>query len=226
MTRAEKYEHIITLRDLYGCSGKRIAELMGCSVKTVYAIINDPDGSKQKTRRERYRGTCVDCGAKTDGSSGYNAPKRCDACTRHHTKIWTQEAVIGAIQKWARLHGKPPASREWMHSDTDGSYPAATSVYGPQAAFPKWADAIEAAGFHRPKAGVYGDRQEWSREKIIGAIVAWTIYHGRPPVMPDWKNVGDENPSSSSVRYYFGSWSNAIETAGFPRPTTGTRRAA
>lgn len=67
---------------------------------------------------------------------------------------WTKETVIKAIQDWAAEHGRPPTSPEWHNASPDGKYPCFRSVYGPEAEgrpFPKWADAIEAAGFPRPR---------------------------------------------------------------------------
>jgi hypothetical protein len=73
------------LRD-EGLFQREIAELLGARRGTVSVWLNDPDLSKQRARRERYRGTCTDCGAPTDGSNGPTKPaKRCKDCAERPT---------------------------------------------------------------------------------------------------------------------------------------------
>lgn len=159
MTRAAK---VATIRCLQRCglTHREIAAEMGWTISTVRNLLFDPDGSKQRARRRRYQGECVDCGAPTDGSNGRAfAPQRCRACNTKHQKDarrWTQGAVIAALQAWAKTHGKPPTSADWIRSGGD-EHPARTTVYASNehytAPFPSWAAAVEAAGFPRPKPG-------------------------------------------------------------------------
>ncbi len=80
MTREEKVVEINRLMDL-GLSAKLIATKWGVSYSTVRNLLADPDGSKQKERRERYRRPCPLCGKKMDGSGGFKARRRyCSDC--------------------------------------------------------------------------------------------------------------------------------------------------
>lgn len=162
MTRQEKYAEIMKLRS-QGWVNQRIANALGLTYSGLRNIINDPDGSKQKARRERYRGTCAECGKHTDGSSGFNAPNLCAHCNGLASRVWTRENIIEAIRSWAAEHGEPPRSRvEWLHACPDGTHPTATSVYrgrdgksNPGAPFATWNEAIEAAGFEPRQIGKY-----------------------------------------------------------------------
>jgi hypothetical protein len=60
----------------------------------------------------------------------------------------------------------------------------------------------------------------WNRESVEAAIQAWAAEHGRPPKQKDTNNEPGL-PSPSSVRDTHGSWANAVEAAGFPRPRRG-----
>jgi hypothetical protein len=66
---------------------------------------------------------------------------------------------------------------------------------------------------------------KWTRERIIEAIQYWAAAHdGKPPTRRDWKAVSADRPSDYQVRRVFPSWADAIEAAGFDKPTRGTRR--
>lgn len=140
---------------------RQIAVELGISRSYANALDLDPDGSKTRVRKDSYGGTCVDCGARTDGSNGASlAPERCGSCSRAKQKAektWTRDAVISAIQRFAVEHGRPPTSIDWIHADPDRGYPNRGSVYrtstNPGCPFANWADAIEAAGFPRPPRG-------------------------------------------------------------------------
>lgn len=98
MTRAEKVAEAQRLR-AEGLKLREIAERMGASVQTVGAWISDPDLSKQRQRRQRYAGRCVDCGKPTDGSNGSaKAPKRCLDCTRR----LNEERDARVLEAWGR----------------------------------------------------------------------------------------------------------------------------
>jgi hypothetical protein len=122
VTRAERYAQVVALR-ARGLTHAQIAGELGVSLSLVRNLLYDPDGSKQRARRERYRGTCETCGAKTDGSNGRAAaPTRCVRCENAHRAseegrerwtFWTRERIIEAIRWWARTYGEPPASPDW-----------------------------------------------------------------------------------------------------------------
>jgi hypothetical protein len=74
----------------------------------------------------------------------------------------------------------------------------------------------------------------WRPDDILEAIRRFARKHrGRPPVFREFSvpTVGKggnlrtptkpAHPSARTVRLAFGSWANAIEAAGFPRPTVG-----
>lgn len=226
MKRSKAYPIVLRMREK-GMTRSEIGAKLGISRSAVAGIINDPDGSKQLARRERYRGTCEDCGKRTNGASGYAAPRLCNPCSNFRTKYWTRERAIEAIQLWAAEHdGKPPVVQDWVVKGGDSRFPSASTLYGEGGCFRYWADAIEAAGFPRPRSGWYARKEDWTKEKIVDSIKAWADEHGRPPGTRDWRRAGDDHLSSTGVAYHFGSWGNAIEAAGFPRPKRGrTRRA-
>lgn len=76
----------IRLREKEGLTLPHIAHRLG--VKRSYAslLINDPDGSKEKTRKASYGQPCAECGRQTSGSNGRDkAPGRCIYCVSGRT---------------------------------------------------------------------------------------------------------------------------------------------
>lgn len=68
-------------RDVEGLSGKEIARLMGRSHATIRSYFYDPDASKARAIKERYKGQCESCGAPTSGGDGPGrARRRCVRC--------------------------------------------------------------------------------------------------------------------------------------------------
>ncbi len=162
-SRAEWHADFLPLRE-QGMTGTAIAARFGIGSGFVYDVLADPEGSQAKARKLRYRGTCIDCGGPTDGGEGREkAPERCQPCRNIYQmtvlKYWTRERVIEAIQRFAREHGRPPHATDWNHSGREPGYPPTTACYrgtaSPNAPFRYWADAIEAAGFPRPRVGAY-----------------------------------------------------------------------
>lgn len=165
-TRAERVVEAQRLRNEESLTSQEIAERFGVTRSAVSSWLCDPDLSKQLARRERYAGTCVDCGAKTTGCNGpLKAPKRCAACFHSSydntvkRQIWPVAVLIARIQEWARIYGDPPAMNDWnptsarsMHDeararrweDADGYWPWFTTVVN---RFGTWNAGIEAAGF-------------------------------------------------------------------------------
>lgn len=221
-SRVETYAEVKRLSD-EGRTNKYICITLGLSASSLRNIINDPEGSKQKARRERYRGTCQECGRKTDGSSGYNAPKLCVHCSGEKHKIWTREKIVTAIQEWAKEHGRPPRASDWVRSGPN--HPSTGAVHKrPSGSFIYWADAIEAAGFPRPRTGHYERKNKWTKEEIIEVIQSWAAEHGRPPSIIDWSPSTEGRPHPHTVARRFGSWSSGIVAAGFEKPIVGRKR--
>jgi len=138
-----------------------VAKRLGVSTSTVRRWLNpeaaDRDRAASRAYKAGRRGVCVDCGGETRyGGQKASGPDgcsiRCSACARVASRIWTAEKIIHAIQVWAAEHGRPPSAREWVRS-IDGRFPSASCVYQHGAPFRSWADAIEAAGFPRPRPG-------------------------------------------------------------------------
>lgn len=63
-TRAEWYAIVKPLRDS-GLTGLAIARRTGLASSFVYDLLNDPDGTKAKLRKDRNRKPCVECGKPT-----------------------------------------------------------------------------------------------------------------------------------------------------------------
>lgn len=66
-----------------------------------------------------------------------------------------------------------------------------------------------------------GRRRAWDKADITAAIQRWHGEYGHPPTSTEWMRRVDGYPTTTTVAARFGSWANAIEQAGFPRPTRG-----
>jgi hypothetical protein len=64
-------------------------------------------------------------------------------------ETWPKERMIEAIQAWAEIHGTPPRINDWFYADPP-YWPSGFTVADK---FGNWGNAIEAAGFSRPKRG-------------------------------------------------------------------------
>lgn len=120
---------------------------------------------------------CLDCGTRLNSSDGHgpNAPVRCTACNGPAHKVWTREAIIAAVQRWADEHGLvPPTSGDWNSTlarkagrpERGTEYP---SVHTVQDEFGSWSEAIRAAGFDAFAPSHYG------REGEDPEVVAKTV---------------------------------------------------
>jgi hypothetical protein len=87
---------------------------MGASPRTVGDWLNDPDGSRTKARKERYRGTCLDCGGPTTGGLGRgpNAPLRCRRSWGKETATRTRQRARDRFALIAQLWAQGSTSRE------------------------------------------------------------------------------------------------------------------
>lgn len=165
MTRRERHEQVAGLR-AQGLTFRQISERLGLAISTVKAAMYDPDGEKDRARKLKYSVPCTDCGAPLNGSDGNgpNAPIRCVKCSGVRNgaerKVWTREAILVAVQDWAREYGEPPAVPDWntysarvvlgddMRAQrfecARGQFPTFTTVVRE---FGSWNVAIETAGF-------------------------------------------------------------------------------
>jgi len=68
-------------REVEGLSGKEIGRRLGRSHATIRSYFYDPDASKARAVKERYRGRCESCGEPTSGGDGPGkARRRCPRC--------------------------------------------------------------------------------------------------------------------------------------------------
>lgn len=97
-----------------GLLQREIACELGVSNSYVSSVINDPTGEKERRRKEGYRGTCSECGGRTNGSAGPGkAPTVCATCTtriQHEERRWTRATIRAAFQAFAADWGRPPAT--------------------------------------------------------------------------------------------------------------------
>lgn len=74
----------------------QIAATLGVARSTASNWLCDPDGSKARARKERYRKPCADgCGRLVSGSDGRgpNAPQRCTTCALD--RLHAQQRLMG-----------------------------------------------------------------------------------------------------------------------------------
>lgn len=175
----ERAANAARVAELYaqGLNGCQIASATGLSRSYTYELLHDPDGTEARERKTRYSGKCVDCGGPTYGGDGeFAAPKRCLECSRAHlsaTKKWTEQAVIEALQTWARLYGKPPTSTDFnvahpQHKGeraerwASGDYPHLSTVTD---MFGGWNAALQAVGLKTQAAYGYRGLSEEAQTK-------------------------------------------------------------
>jgi hypothetical protein len=66
--------------------------------------------------------------------------------------------------------------------------------------------------------------EAWTGDRIVAAIQGWAERTGRPPGAEDWRQPSKDRPSTNRVIHIFGSWSEAVATAGFVPRRQGSRR--
>jgi hypothetical protein len=152
---------------------------MGISRAYFYELLNDPDGSADRARKDSYRGECVECGAATNGSNGRAlAPKLCLVCNARRqgalNRVWTRELIVSRIREWRDVYGEPPTMRDWSrHRLKDegrakrfegavSHWPSCVTVHE---VFGSWNAAIRAAGF-APRAN-HGGGGNQARKRSV-----------------------------------------------------------
>jgi hypothetical protein len=117
-------------------------------------------------RKERYRGRCTDCGARTHGQNGPGkAPKYCRRCIPRHRSHcrWDREKCIDALRRWYEIHGHSPRWREWNAAGDE--YPGGATV---QKYLGLWSEALAAAGLPARAVG-----QNYTAEEKEAAVRLW-----------------------------------------------------
>jgi len=108
-TRAQHAAEAQRLRD-QGLLVREIAKRMGVPKEsTVGNWLSDPDGSKSRERKERYREPCERCGVLMNGSDGRgpNRPKHCQYCNLVDSTVrmgaLARHRVLVAQKRWAKI---------------------------------------------------------------------------------------------------------------------------
>jgi hypothetical protein len=229
-SRAERAREIRRLRDSEGLPFREIARRLGLAASTTQIYYADPDGARQRRRRQSYRGTCRSCGRRTSGARGRpNAPIYCADCSRRRRRRWTEQDVLAAVREWHTLTGAPPTVADWSpahapaghqgarrYRSEPGRWPSAALVARRFGSFPA---AIRRAGLHPPPPG---PRRRWTEERIVAAIESWVKRAGTPPTRTDWSHAGPGHPAASTVYRVIGPWRRALAKAGVPS-TAGSR---
>jgi len=145
-----------------GLGHKRIAALMGIPYSTVFRWLNPEYAERSRAVAREWKrsqkGVCEKCGGVTRYSGhGRSVSTRCVPCTQEDSKYWTRARIIAAMQEWAREHGHRPSAVDWRASG-DGHPASSTVVMSGE--FASWADAVEAAGFPRPRSSP-GCKTRW-----------------------------------------------------------------
>ncbi|HLL92934.1 MAG TPA: hypothetical protein VK252_08350 [Solirubrobacteraceae bacterium] len=79
---------------------------------TISAYLYDPDGSKTKHVKARYRGVCSACGASTWGSGPGAHGALCASCNGRATAKWDKAVIEDALRAWAAMFGAPASSAD------------------------------------------------------------------------------------------------------------------
>lgn len=198
-----------------GLTHGEIGERFGVANQTVHAWLSDPDGAKQRARKDSYRGTCIDCGAPTNGSAGPSkAPQRCQSCNGK---------VTGAAAT-ARGRAKAEPRRQrivamWHEgctlreiADALGTTPESIGVTVVKLRREGW-DLPYRRGpeqVQNIREGVRAARVLWTRDLILEAIRDNT--NGAPPSRNAMARACGGGMTDAAVRE-FGSWANAVDEA-------------
>lgn len=148
--RAQLLAEIAEIQAEGPMTSREIGARLGLSAQTIRNALSDPDDSKRSRRRERYQGQCVDCGVTTYSDGTSRPSPRCGPCAVEANRIYDRDSIIEVIREFARIHGRPPLSTEWLRRDNVKPHVYVATC---QAVFGSWANAIEAAGFPRPQMG-------------------------------------------------------------------------
>lgn len=162
MPRADRVELARALRGK-GKSNSEIASILRVSSSTVSSYFEDPTLDKLRARKQRYAGSCVDCGRPTDGNLGRGrSPLRCADCAclfAQAGRVWTPDAILKALIRWTAEQGEPPRASQWRTRKTlaalnlvkdPSEWPVTSTV---QRAHITWNLALSAAGLRTLRPG-------------------------------------------------------------------------
>jgi hypothetical protein len=111
-----------------------------------------------------------------------------DAAAASSSTGWTREAIIEALQRYGATHGGvPPRSGDWALYEV--GRPTSNKIVK---VFGSWADAVEAAGFPRPRPGV--------SPTLLAAVSERTEEAGPSPAETESRGLARMAPGKTSVR--------------------------
>jgi hypothetical protein len=87
-----------------------IASRLGRSPATIRECLYDPDRSKARALRLRYRGVCRDCGASTSGTGPTRSRERCASCNGTASGEWSRQRIEEALCAWQARYGAARSS--------------------------------------------------------------------------------------------------------------------
>jgi hypothetical protein len=86
----------------------------------------------------------------------------------HIDKLWTREAILFALRKWAHEYGEAPRSTDWNRASLD--HPTKNTV---RDEFGTWNKGVRAAGLRPRSRGVTGHLDpDYAIEQLTGAARA------------------------------------------------------
>jgi hypothetical protein len=99
-------------RDTQHLSLKQIAQLLGRSRATVREYLYDPDGTKARQVKERYRSHCKHCNAQTSGAGPGHPQTRCRRCATRAAAKWDKQRIQASLRAWHQRHGRPATTTD------------------------------------------------------------------------------------------------------------------
>jgi hypothetical protein len=99
-------------RDTEHLSLGQIAQRLGRSRATIREYLYDPDGSKARKIKERYRGRCRHCNAQTSGAGPGYPQTRCPRCAARAAAKWDRPRIQAALRAWYQRYGRPATSTD------------------------------------------------------------------------------------------------------------------
>ncbi len=110
--------------------------------------------------------------------------------------------MIAALQADAAKRGHAPTSGDWTKTASNRpTYALVVRTFG------SWSKALAMAGLAEP------NRERWNQDAIVLSLRAEAARRGKTPTSTEWKQAGI-NPSYHTIVSKFGSWAEALETAG------------
>lgn len=165
MSRREQlYPEIRRLREDEGLKWREVAERLGLALQTVHDYYTHPTHEADRARRDRYTGTCSDCGARTNnGGAAVGPPERCTNCTNPR---WTREAILDALRDWGEESGGIPPREVDSHPGAEGH--GRLPYWGTVAShFGTWNAGLLAAGYE----ALHCDRRPETQDAIVAALL-------------------------------------------------------